>query len=1005
MPGNNMISLFGQIMAVIAVAVRRLWVNRWLSIAGISGFMVVAALAFSVPLYADAVYKRILEQDLGVANSTGNALPPFALLFRYVVSSQQPATLSALTTADQFINRRAPALLRLPRKELLRYFQTSNFGLYRANGDAVDTDKNPQALAPLTAISRLSEHIDLMEGKLPADPAVLSIEDGASASVQQRAPTKVQTGAVEVLVSKTMADKLGMQVGDRYLAVSQSSLINIVTVPVVIAGIWSPRDAYEAYWFYRPDLMDNMLLVMEQPFIQQVAPYLSKELIEVTWYGNFDGASVRVWDVAALIARIRTLAAESASGTLNLNLSSSPLDRLMRYQDDSQALMVQLYTFSTPLFVLAFAFMVLVAGLMANRHKNDVAVLRSRGATAWQTVSISLAQACVMGVLGILGGAPIALVIAQIMGRTRSFLTFAGNDWIPVTITPASLPFGLLAVSVTVALTVLPTIEISRHTIVSYKQERARSLKPPFWQRMGLDLLLLIPVGYWTYLLAKQGTVDIFGLGLTAGDPFANPSLFLLPALSMLALILIFIRVLPLLLRVLAWGVGHLPGASLVLAMRELARSPSLYATPVLLLSLTLALATYNASLAATLDVHLDQQTRYDVGGDTRLVGTGQDNRPVLFSMTTTPAQTGGGQSDNTIAAAGADATRSSKNSKGPSWLFTPVSDYLKAPGVIAATRVGNYAFAPDFGGGGPASARFLGIDRADFSRVAYWRKDFAAEQLGALMNALSNTPDGILIPESVMQQHMLQVGDVLRASVTLPDANAQMTFKIVGSFKLWPTWYPNNTESGPLYVGNLDYLFDSIGGQQPYDVWLRVREGTDRAALQARIRELDHGTWDFNDVRTLLGREQARPQRQGLLGMLSTGFGAAALLTVMGFLLYAAFSLQRRFIELGVLRALGLSQGQMTLYLGWELALLAVVGVVVGTATGVLATRVYVAFLQGSVSNSSLTLPFAVLVDWSKINLIYALFAVMFSAVLVVLLLFARRLKIFQAVKLGETE
>jgi hypothetical protein len=55
-----MIRLLGQVWAVFTVAVRRLWVNHWLSIAGISGFMVVAALAFSVPLYADAVYKRIL---------------------------------------------------------------------------------------------------------------------------------------------------------------------------------------------------------------------------------------------------------------------------------------------------------------------------------------------------------------------------------------------------------------------------------------------------------------------------------------------------------------------------------------------------------------------------------------------------------------------------------------------------------------------------------------------------------------------------------------------------------------------------------------------------------------------------------------------------------------------------------------------------------------------------------------------------------------------------------
>ena len=46
----------------------------------------------------------------------------------------------------------------------------------------------------------------------------------------------------------------------------------------------------------------------------------------------------------------------------------------------------------------------------------------------------------------------------------------------------------------------------------------------------------------------------------------------------------------------------------------------------------------------------------------------------------------------------------------------------------------------------------------------------------------------------------------------------------------------------------------------------------------------------------------QKRPERQGLFGLLSVGFIASALLTVLGFLLYAMFSFHRRFIEMGML-------------------------------------------------------------------------------------------------------
>ena len=87
---------------------------------------------------------------------------------------------------------------------------------------------------------------------------------------------------------------------------------------------------------------------------------------------------------------------------------------------------------------------------------------------------------------------------------------------------------------------------------------------------------------------------------------------------------------------------------------------------------------------------------------------------------------------------------------------------------------------------------------------------------------------------------------------------------------------------------------------------------------------------WDAAQLEIV--SEQGRPERQGLFGLLSIGFGAAAVLTVLGFLLYALFSFRRRFIELGVLRASGLSSEQMTSFLAWELIFLIVIGGAVGT-------------------------------------------------------------------------
>jgi len=140
------------------------------------------------------------------------------------------------------------------------------------------------------------------------------------------------------------------------------------------------------------------------------------------------------------------------------------------------------------------------------------------------------------------------------------------------------------------------------------------------------------------------------------------------------------------------------------------------------------------------------------------------------------------------------------------------------------------------------------------------------------------------------------------------------------------------------------------------------------------------------------------------LFGLLSVGFVASALLTVLGFLLYALFSFRRRFIEMGMLRAIGLSVKQMIIFLAAELASLIALGIGAGTLVGVLASRIFVPFLQiGSTAQAHYP-PFQIEIAWLSIFQIYGLFIILFAVALAVLSAILLRMKIFQAIKLGES-
>ena len=252
------------------------------------------------------------------------------------------------------------------------------------------------------------------------------------------------------------------------------------------------------------------------------------------------------------------------------------------------------------------------------------------------------------------------------------------------------------------------------------------------------------------------------------------------------------------------------------------------------------------------------------------------------------------------------------------------------------------------------------------------------------------------------MAQHALGIGDTFRLSVRAYGQATEMDVEVIGAFDMFPTWYPE--EDGPLFVGNLDYFFEQVGWQIPYDVWLSTDDGVDFAGIEEGVRDLRLRVLNWKAPPMDIAEEQRRPERQGLFGVLSVGFVAAALLTVMGFLLYAFFSFRRRFIEMGVLRAIGLSASQMTAFLAWELACLILVGLVAGTGLGAWVSELFIPYLQVGSGPSAQIPPFVVQIAWSAIFRIYALFGALFVVALGGLAALLLRMKIFQAVKLGET-
>jgi putative ABC transport system permease protein len=427
-------------------------------------------------------------------------------------------------------------------------------------------------------------------------------------------------------------------------------------------------------------------------------------------------------------------------------------------------------------------------------------------------------------------------------------------------------------------------------------------------------------------------------------------------------------RLFPLLMRLLDRLAILMPWLTPHLALRQLGRQYHSYINPLLLVIVSLALGIYSLSMAASLDRWLVDRLYYQVGAD------------VVFEPFT----------DSELFA----------EIMGASWV-PPPGEFASLPGVAAAARVGDYFAEISLARvqSGKIEARFLAIDRVDFSKVAWFRDDFAAESLGGLMNRLALSPDGILVSQKFLEQNSLQIGDRIQIRVVTDFGVAlDSAFTIVGVYRYFPTVY----EDEVAIIGNMEYLLSFFGLAMPHHIWLRLQPQADGQAALKAVPTTGIEAIGQEDTGALISTAKAEMERVGVFGTLSVSFLAAAVMAAVGLLTYSYASLHERLYYFAVLRAVGVRRRQVLGQVFLEYALLTAYGAAAGVLCGMWAAETFVPLFRVAGERGSFLPPMLPVIAHTQIVYLAATFAgVMILLELVVIAISLYR-RLFGMLRLG---
>jgi len=944
-----------RIRAIFLVAVKRLIAQRLLTFATIIGLIIAVALILTIPVYSESVAFRVLTERLTADEDTSNR-PPFSYLIGYIGSWNEPVNLEATDEVDRFLRTDGGQSLGLNITRIVRHLETMNFRLYPASESDYTNENVMLDFVTFGTTEAIEDNIELIEGRAPV------------------AGEATPESTIEVMIHEEFASEFGIQVGNDFVGYDWRLEAGdpLQIMPIRVVGIWRPINENSPYWFYRTSAFEDILLVNSETFVSRISPYTEQEVNLAVWYVVTDGSGVNTSRVNELIQRNNDTEATIDDLLPGTYFQSAPVDELEPYKRITDVLTLTLTVFSIPVVALLIVFLMMIIGLVVDGQRNETAVLRSRGTSPLQIIGLAMVEGLIMGVVALAVGLLLAGIFTQLLGTTRSFMDFNYSSEFIVSYPTTILTTALLALIFTIVIRILPTISASRHTIISYKADRSRLIRRPLWQRLGLDLMLMVVLGYFYYQIVQQGgLIDVEGIG-SIEEAYDQPFVFLLPPLTILALTLFLLRFLPLFLRFLAWFIQLTNSVGLLIVTRQLERNPRAYYLPLILLISTISLGIYTASFARTIDRYLYEQQFYRVPADISVR---------VFSQEVSSGLSG------------------SADGAPPAYMH--ISEFSGMDNVQDATRFGEYRATARLTSGS-IDGKFIGVDRADIGKVIFWRPDFASVRLGYLLNALGNQPDSVLVSRDFMTDRNLTVGDFIQVEVAGSGASFTADFQVVGALDYFPRWYPE--DDGPLFVGNLDFVFERAQNELSHRILARVESDfNERDFVRAVIARGAAGVL-IDEPYERIEREQTRPERQGLFGLLSIGFVTSSLATMIGFLLYTIFSYQQRYVELGILRAIGLSQSAMIVSVAWELGLLILTGLIFGLGIGLAVSFLYIPYMQFVSNLAGITPPYLVMIAWTEIIQIMGLFVLTFVVIMLILLMTLRRMRIFQAVKLGET-
>ena len=947
---------------------RKMLRNKWMVLCLVIGSVLAVATISSIPIYSNSIMQRMLQKDLQSYQQETNVYPGRYLISQSLTKNGQDYQTGKenLSHLNEMVNQAYAERLGIPvQLSVQRYESVPLQSLVENHLD----DPSYIKKSTIAAYRDFWEHITLVSGELPSK--------------------EKNAGYYEVVISQKAADRLGLVVGSTAVVAPYGESIQS-DIKVKVTGVFKYADTSDLYWYQQTSAFNETMVMDFDLFTSDFVDGGDEQMLVSTsqWYFALDYTQMKVGSAGRYSGII---AAQQKELPTDTSLDAPMTQILSTYTQRMNELSITLWILQVPILMMLVFYIFMVSQLLVDYDRNDIAVYKSRGASNLQIFNNYVSESAIIGIIALLIGPLLGFVICKVLGLSNGFLEFVSRSGMQTDMVPGAYLYGVMAVVVFMATMLVPVVMASRTNIVKLKRTKSRNTNKPLWQKFFLDFILLGIsvyglVTYYNRLELAQTT------GVAGSEASIDPLLFLLSTLFILAVGLIFLRVYPWLVKLIFWiGKKHW-SPSLYASLLNVSRGKGQSRFLMLFLILTISLGLFNTMAARTLNTFTEDQIKYANGADIVIQPVWQfTTKYIELDAIDAEPGSGGGEVIERL-----------------SYTEPPFAPYTELDGVELATKV----FKEDsavvkMAGSNETAYRnvdVMGIIPYEFGQLTWSRSDLLPTHINHYLNLMTEDPRAVFISRSLAEASGIEPGDEIE--VTWDPQNSSLDCIVYGVVDYWPSINPEKQqgelEKPQFIIANLNLIHAQMS-MEPYEIWMKKADGATSSQIYDQMIEKELFVESMKDTDQQIIAAKNDPMLQGTNGTLTLGFIITMTVSFIGFLIYWIFNIRNRTLQFGILRAMGLPKKKLIGMIIAEQFLISGSAIIAGVLIGTLASSLYVPLLQVVYSPAEQVPPFIVVSYLSDYLRVFLILLVMLVIGCVILGVLISKIKMDQALKLGE--